>query len=137
MSDSLQKRIRDLTDHLKTQTAEELEQLKNHRFEYHIFHAGEVHRIGRASHDDIYDLVGEWIAVRIHPANAVLLKQFPVHVFQDGKLWSVLELRSHRRGQASFQETTVMFGIVGDAVVEKELRSFGWNPDESTEGDAT
>ena len=102
-----------------------------HRFEYHIFHAGDVHRIGRVTHEDIYPLIGEWVGKRVRQGDGTGLQLLAkkVHVFMDGNLWSVLELRSIVRGSAKFHETSVMFGLVHEAELLEELRALTWNPD--------
>lgn len=106
-----------------------------HRFEYHIFHAGDVHRIGRVTHEDIYPLIGEWVGKRIRKGNGTGMQLLakPLHVFMDGNLWTVLNLKSIVRGSARFSETSIMFGLVHEAEVLNDLRVLTWNPDE--EGD--
>lgn len=105
----------------------------NHRFEYHIFHAGESFRIGRASHHDFYDLIGEWVGKRIRQAGGHEVLMKPVHVFLDGKLSTVLVLQGIGRGSATFQETSVFAGLVHEAEILDDLRILTWNPDEKDE----
>jgi len=99
-----------------------------HRFEYHIFHAGDVHRIGRAAHEDVYPLVGEWIRERLKTPGGSALKAMekPFHVFMDGKLWSVLTFRALEAGRAMFEEVSTSFGVVERSVKEDEFRVFDW-----------
>lgn len=107
-----------------------------HRFEYHIFHAGDVHRIGRVNHEDIYPLIGEWVGKRHSTIDGQkLLLTKPIHIFMDGRLWSVLELLSNENDRASFSETSIMFGLIHEAEVLEELRVLTWNPDEASEAD--
>ena len=105
-----------------------------HRFEYHIFHAGDVHRIGRVNHEDIYPLIGEWVGKRVRQGNGAGMKLLgkPVHVFMDGNLWSVLEMKAIVRGGANFKETSIMFGLVHEAEVLED-RVLTWNPDEASD----
>jgi len=100
-----------------------------HRFEYHIFHAGDVHRIGRAGHEDVYPLVGEWIRDRLKTpgGSAMAIMEKPVHVFMEGKLWSVLTFQSMGRGRAVFEEVTTMFGVVESSQKEDDPRVFEWS----------
>jgi hypothetical protein len=100
-----------------------------HRFEYHIFHAGDVHRIGRAAHDDIYQLIGEWIQNRLKTQGGPELTATnkPFHVFMEGKLWSVLTFKGTENGNAYFEEVSTMFGMVEESEKEEELRVFEWS----------
>jgi len=100
----------------------------NHRFEYHIFHAGDVHRIGRVAISDLYDLVWEWVSEKMKEPGAVGLTamKLPFHVFMDGKLWGVLTFRDFKDGKARFDEVAVTFGAVDDAELLDELRAFEW-----------
>lgn len=95
-----------------------------HRFEYHIFHAGKVHRIGRAAHEDIIEMIGEWCVLNRNE----IIKQAkaPIHVFMDGVLWMALEFKVYELGRIEFQETSVMFGLIQDAIVEEDFRVFEW-----------
>jgi len=94
-----------------------------HRFEYHVFHAGDVHRIGRAAHADVYPLVGEWMRTRKRDGGNM---EKPFHVFLDGKLWSVLTFKEMDGDKACFEEVSTMFGLVEDSEKEDDLRIFDW-----------
>jgi hypothetical protein len=97
-----------------------------HRFEYHIFHAGDVHRVGRAAHEDAYPLVGEWIRTRLKGDAGGEMAKKPFHVFLDGKLWSVLTFKEMDGDKACFEEVSTMFGLVEDSEKEDDLRVFDW-----------
>ena len=68
----IRKILEDATDPVKAMA---------HRFEYHLFHAGTSHRIGRAAHQDIMDLIGMWcIENRL---GIIKQAKAPVHIFME------------------------------------------------------
>lgn len=97
-----------------------------HRFEYHIFHAGEVHRIGRIDCRDVYSMIGEWMktAVRKPGGNSILMT--PVFLFMDGTLWTVLKVQELYSGKAICTETSIPMGVVHRAIVEHDPRVIEW-----------
>ncbi len=97
----------------------------NYRFEYHIFHAGKLHRIGRVTCDDIYPLIGEWIGEQIDASNTDVI-DYPIFVFMDHRLWAELTYKSSEKGRALFDEISILFGVVEDAIVGDEPRVFEW-----------
>lgn len=117
---NLNDRIREIRDTLENAT--DVTAAMAHRFEYHIFHLGQSHRIGRAAHEDVMDLVGEWC---LENAKAIIAgAPKPVYLFMDNVLSSVLEFNSFGYGKIAFKETSFMFGLHDQPVVEEELRVF-------------
>ena len=121
----------------KEQKAEMIRQGNAHRFEYHIFHAGETYRIGRAAHTDVMDLFGEWcienrVAIVRGAAHENGLRPMPVYLFMDGTLWAVYQFDSLVVGRIQFRETSFVFGDHSKPIVEGELRAFTWkaNPED-------
>ena len=115
----------------KEQKAEMIRQGNAHRFEYHVFHAGDTHRIGRAAHSDVMDLFGERfienrVAIVNGAAHANGMRPMPVYLFMDGTLWGVYQFESLVKGRIQFRETSFLFGDHSNPVVEGELRAFEW-----------
>jgi len=104
----------------------------NHRFEYHIYHAGDAHRIGRVHYDDVWGLIGEWVGERLKDIQPTDLLEKPVHVFQDGSLWAVLKMQGYSRGMAIFEEVNVSFGLVHEAELLNEMRTLTWTVDKAS-----
>ena len=115
----------------KEERAEMIRQGNAHRFEYHVFHAGNMHRIGRAAHTDVMDLFGEWcienrVAIVRGAAHADGLRPMPVYLFMDGTLWAVYQFESLVKGRIQFRETSFVFGDHSKPIFEGELRAFEW-----------
>ena len=123
-----------VADALKAAVMENYDPVKalNHRFEYFIYHNGDVHRIGRVHYDDVWGLIGEWVGQRLKDVQPIDLLQKPVHVFMDGSLWAVLKMQGHSRNMAIFEEVMVSFGLVHEAELVDEMRTLTWTVDENS-----
>lgn len=124
-----------------TKNEEETESIRNaalaYRFEYHIFHAGEVHRIGRIDCRDIYSMIGEWMKGCLKDHTPTEIMASPIFLFMDGNLWTVLEAISVSQeypqsegapvtGKAVCTETSIPMGVVHRAIVEQDPRVIEW-----------
>jgi len=123
-----------VADALKAAAMENYDPVKalNHRFEYHIYHAGIVHRIGRVHYDDVWGLIGEWVGERLKDVVPSDLIQKPVHVFMDGSLWAVLKMQGYSKGMAIFEEVSIAFGLVHEAELLDEMRTLTWTVDKAS-----
>lgn len=120
LSAPLREQIRDMID--RNTTPESIAAAMAHRFEYHIFHAGNVHRIGRAANEDIVGLIGEWCFE--NASKIIQTPEVPVHVFMDGKLWGAFTFKAMDARQMHFREVSIMFGMIEKAFIEEETRVF-------------
>ena len=134
MSD-IRKRARDSLQYKPT--PEEITQAHSHMFEYHIFCGGVTHRIGRVRHEDAYPMVGQWVQDSWEEADTEepAWSTNAIHVFQDGRLFTVLELLEFstaptlgdgQQWQAAFDEVSILFGVVAEPVKEPVPRVFTW-----------
>ena len=122
--------LNELSFHLtEDQKKELLRRAEGYRFEYHLFHAGVMYRIGRASHRDVMSLVGEWCRKnRMSIVTGMEGKCVPVYLFMNGVLSGVLEFQSLNRGRMVFRETLVFDGQHLSPIPMEDLRVFEWVP---------
>lgn len=118
-----------------------IRQAMNHMFEYNIFYDKAIHRIGRCRHEDAMPLVEEWISGQIGE-NPEKIRDYQVYVFQDDRLWAVLEcegisigcsLAQTEQRCGTFKLTTIMFGCVAEPVVEDDRVQVVWTEPEAAE----
>ncbi len=106
-------------------TPEMIRQAMNHMFEYNIVYGGKLFRIGRCRHEDARPLVEEWVGYHFDSDNP-----WPqVYVFQDDRLWEVLEYEDEIRAVVSgqveqtimkFRVVSILFGCVAEPIVEDD-----------------
>ena len=102
-----------------------------HRFEYHVFHAGETHRIGRVAHEDLMDIFGEWCienraAIVRGAAHAHGMRPMPVYLFMDGSVWGVFQFKALIKGRIVFKEVS-FFGSDHMRPIDAGERVFKFN----------
>ena len=101
------------------------------RPEFHLFHDGNCHRIGRCRPDDVFGIVGEWIHGQIKAKNGELFKR-KIYLFRGGNLW--VTLRNPRSEEVEvdgfgymdilFDEVRSLLGEPDRSVVEDEPKRF-------------
>jgi len=110
-------------------TLEMIRQAMNHMFEYNIVYGGKLFRIGRCRHEDAGPLVEEWVANHFESN-----KPWPqVYVFQDDRLWEVLEYEDEIGAVAAghgeqtimrFRVISILLGCVAEPIVEEDRLTF-------------